>query len=87
MSAAASALTEHTNACSTLCTYKWTLYAYIICDPGAQNQSEGTIFVEIEIYAFMQNWLYNIFIDAWFVMIGQYLERVQKKSKYWENHL
>ncbi len=25
---------------------------------------------------------YIIFIDAWFVMIGQYLERVQKKSKY-----
>ncbi len=48
-------------------------------------------FFEIEIYASSESWINKIFIDVWFVMIGQYLKiwnlRVQKKSKYWENHL
>ncbi len=42
-------------------------------------------------------WIYKLYIDVWFVMIGQYLTEIQlfenlesegaKKSKYWENHL
>ncbi len=52
-----------------------------ICDPGPQNQSWFIHHISIN----------NIFIDLWFVMMGQYLKicnlRMQKKSKYWENHL
>ncbi len=49
---------------------------------------------EINTY---ESWLNKLFIDVWFVMIGQYLAEIQlfenlesegaKKSKYWENHL
>ncbi len=54
-------------------------------------------FSEIEIYTSSESWINNLSIDAWFVMIGQYLSEIQlfvnlesegaKKSKYWENHL
>ncbi len=48
-------------------------------------------------FLFIYSWINNIFIDVWFVMIGQYLFEIQlfvnlesegaKKPKYWENHL
>ncbi len=41
----------------------------------------------IEIYASSESWINNISIDVWFVMIGQYLKKVQQKSKYWKNNL
>ncbi len=54
-------------------------------------------FIIIEIYASSESWINMLFIDAWFVMIGQYLAKMKlfenlesegaKKSKYWENHL
>ncbi len=54
-----------------------------------KTSHKGTFF-EIEMYASSESWMNNISIDLWFVMIGQYLKiwnlRVQKKSKYWENH-
>ncbi len=63
-------------------TYQCATY-----DPGSQNQSFLIIWKPI-------NYLY---IDVWFVMIGQYLAEIQlfenlesegaKKSKYWENRL
>ncbi len=60
-----------------------------IDDPGPQNQSQGSIL--------NSNWINNLSIDVWVVMIGQYLAEIQlfenlesegaKKSKYWENVL
>ncbi len=49
-------------------------------------------FVKIEIYTSSESWINNLCIDAWDVMIGQYLaENLEsenaKKSNYWENHL
>ncbi len=44
-----------------------------ICDPGAQNRSYGSI-CEIEMYASPESWMNNLYIDVWFVMIGQYLK-------------
>ncbi len=35
-------------------------------------------FSEIEIYASSESWINNISIDAWFVMIGQYLKICKK---------
>ncbi len=34
-------------------------------------------FFENEIYASSESWINNISIDAWFVMIGQYLAEIQ----------
>ncbi len=54
-------------------------------------------FFEIGIYTSSESWINKLFIDVWFVMIGQYLAEIQlfenlesedaKKSKYGENHL
>ncbi len=39
-------------------------------------------FLAIEVYASSETWIYNLSIDVWFVMIGQYLKiwnlKVQK---------
>ncbi len=54
-------------------------------------------FFEIGIYISSESWINKIYIDIWFVRIGQYLSEIQlfenlesegaKKSKYWENRL
>ncbi len=49
-----------------------------------------------EIYTSSESWINKLFIDVWFVMIGQYLAEIQiwksgiwwcKKNLNWENHL
>ncbi len=49
------------------------------------------------MYTPYKTWINKLYIDVWFVMIGQYLAEIQlfeylesegaKKSKYWENRL
>ncbi len=34
-------------------------------------------FLEIEIYTWSENWINNLSIDVWFVMIEQYLAEIQ----------
>ncbi len=58
-----------------------------------KTSQKGTFF-EIDIYASSESWINNISIDVWFVMIGQYLAKMQlfenlepEAAKYWENIL
>ncbi len=47
------------------------IIVFLICDPGAQNQSQVSIKKNWnEIYASSESWINNISIDVWF---GQYL--------------
>ncbi len=74
---------------------KYACDALETCDPGLT--SHKCQFFEIEIYKSPENWISNLSIVVWFVMIGQYLAEIQlfenlesegaKKTKYWENHL
>ncbi len=54
-------------------------------------------YYEIDMYTWSESWINKLYIDVWFVRIGQKLAEIQllenlesegaKKSKYWENHL
>ncbi len=45
-------------------------YSLIKCD---HKTSHNDTFLEIKIHASSESWINNLFIDVWFVMIGQYL--------------
>ncbi len=55
------------------------IFIYVTQDHKASHKDQ---FGEIEIYTSSESWINNLFIDVWFVMIGQYLKiwnlRVQK---------
>ncbi len=54
---------------------RWRLYKPTCCTmwPWSTKPVIRVTFCEIEIYASSESWINNISIDAWFVMIGQYL--------------
>ncbi len=41
-----------------------------------KTSHKGTFF-EIEMYTWSENWIYQLFIDVWFVRIWQYLAEIQ----------
>ncbi len=46
------------------------IFLYMTLEPKTSHKDQ---FSESEIYASSESWINNISIDAWFVMIGQYL--------------
>ncbi len=50
------------------------------------SQKGPYYFIYIYIY-YLKAELKKLSIDVWFVRIGQYLAKIQLKSKYWEHRL